>query len=181
MFLPVALRPPSPSCRGMAAISTPGGRMLIVAADQRNGMKAVIRRRRVRQCRKFLRRVRADPPRVRAERHGSGQADCRVARGRSDTARGRFVVLVQPVRHQASDRGTPRRLRRMRGPGDSGSESFTVAYLRRGSLIALDCVNTPRDFAQGRALVEARAAMAAADIADTSRELKTLPVPAPAI
>ena len=28
--------------RGMAAISTPGGRMLIVAADQRNGMKAVM-------------------------------------------------------------------------------------------------------------------------------------------
>ena len=28
--------------RGMAAISTPAGRMLIVAADQRNGMKAVM-------------------------------------------------------------------------------------------------------------------------------------------
>ena len=28
--------------RGMAAISTPSGRMLIVAADQRNGMKAVM-------------------------------------------------------------------------------------------------------------------------------------------
>lgn len=28
--------------RGMAAISTPGGKMLIVAADQRNGMKAVM-------------------------------------------------------------------------------------------------------------------------------------------
>ncbi|MFF5289199.1 tagatose-bisphosphate aldolase [Paractinoplanes globisporus] len=28
--------------RGMAAISTPGGRMLIVAADQRNGMKAAM-------------------------------------------------------------------------------------------------------------------------------------------
>ena len=60
--------------------------------------------------------------------------------------------------------------------GDSGSESFTVAYLREGVLIALDCVNTPRDFAQGRALVEARAVMDAADIADSSRELKTLPV-----
>jgi tagatose 1,6-diphosphate aldolase len=29
--------------RGMAAISTPGGRMLIVAADQRNGMKAAMK------------------------------------------------------------------------------------------------------------------------------------------
>ncbi len=28
--------------RGMAAISTPGGKMLVVAADQRNGMKAVM-------------------------------------------------------------------------------------------------------------------------------------------
>lgn len=32
----------TPERRGLAAISTPGGRMLIVAADQRNGMKAVM-------------------------------------------------------------------------------------------------------------------------------------------
>jgi tagatose 1,6-diphosphate aldolase len=28
--------------RGLSAISTPGGRMLIVAADQRNGMRAAM-------------------------------------------------------------------------------------------------------------------------------------------
>lgn len=60
--------------------------------------------------------------------------------------------------------------------GDSASDSFTVAYLRQGTLVALDCVNTPRDFAQGRALVEARAVLDAAHIADTSRDLKSLPV-----
>ncbi|CAL9654634.1 hypothetical protein [Streptomyces sp. enrichment culture] len=32
----------TPERRGLSAISTPGGRMLIVAADQRNGMKAVM-------------------------------------------------------------------------------------------------------------------------------------------
>ena len=46
MFPPVALRPPSPSCRGMAAVSTPGGKMLIVAADQRNGKQRAGQRRR---------------------------------------------------------------------------------------------------------------------------------------
>jgi 3-phenylpropionate/trans-cinnamate dioxygenase ferredoxin reductase subunit len=59
--------------------------------------------------------------------------------------------------------------------GDQGSESFTVAYLRQGRLVALDCVNTPRDFAQGRALVERQVLVNASDVADTAKALKDLP------
>ena len=38
--------------------------------------------------------------------------------------------------------------------GDPASRSFAVIYLRGGKVIALDCVNSVRDYAQGRRLVE---------------------------
>ncbi len=38
--------------------------------------------------------------------------------------------------------------------GDPDTRSFTVAYLRDGRLIALDCVNRAKDYVQGRKLVE---------------------------
>lgn len=41
--------------------------------------------------------------------------------------------------------------------GDPAARSFSVVYLRDGRVIALDCVNATRDYAQGRRLVEARA------------------------
>ena len=41
--------------------------------------------------------------------------------------------------------------------GDPESRSFSVAYLKAGRLIALDCVNRTRDYAQGRKLIEAKA------------------------
>jgi 3-phenylpropionate/trans-cinnamate dioxygenase ferredoxin reductase subunit len=41
--------------------------------------------------------------------------------------------------------------------GRPDDRKFSVAYLRRGQLIALDCVNTPQDFAHGRALISAGA------------------------
>lgn len=41
--------------------------------------------------------------------------------------------------------------------GDPATRSFSVVYLKDGRVIALDCVNATRDYAQGRRLVEARA------------------------
>ena len=40
--------------------------------------------------------------------------------------------------------------------GDPATRSFAVIYLRQGQVIALDCVNSVKDYAQGRKLVEAR-------------------------
>jgi 3-phenylpropionate/trans-cinnamate dioxygenase ferredoxin reductase subunit len=60
----------------------------------------------------------------------------------------------------------------LRGDPDSGS--FSLIYLAQGRVIALDCVNATRDYAQGRKLVEQGARLSAADLADTSRQLKEL-------
>jgi 3-phenylpropionate/trans-cinnamate dioxygenase ferredoxin reductase subunit len=43
--------------------------------------------------------------------------------------------------------------------GDPAERSFSVVYLRGGQVIALDCVNRTKDYAQGRKLVEARATL----------------------
>jgi 3-phenylpropionate/trans-cinnamate dioxygenase ferredoxin reductase component len=56
--------------------------------------------------------------------------------------------------------------------GDPATRSFSVVYLKGGSIIALDCVNNVRDYSQGRKLVELRLAMSVDDIRDTSRQLK---------
>ena len=40
--------------------------------------------------------------------------------------------------------------------GDPAARSFAVIYLRNGQVIALDCVNSVKDYVQGRKLVEAR-------------------------
>lgn len=61
--------------------------------------------------------------------------------------------------------------------GDPETRSFTVAYLKQGHLVALDCVNNVRDYAQGRKLVEARAEIPADRLADASIPLKEM-VPA---
>lgn len=63
--------------------------------------------------------------------------------------------------------------------GDPQSRAFTVAYLRAGRLLALDCVNNAKDFAQGRALVAQGARVDVAALADPSIALKhLLPTPA---
>ncbi|HEX8653730.1 MAG TPA: FAD-dependent oxidoreductase [Allosphingosinicella sp.] len=59
--------------------------------------------------------------------------------------------------------------------GDPESGSFSLVYLAAGRVIALDCVNAVRDYAQGRKLVEQGARIAAPDLADRSRQLKELP------
>lgn len=56
--------------------------------------------------------------------------------------------------------------------GDTARRSFSVVYLRRKTVIALDCVNAPRDYAQGKALVASRARPDPALLADASRPLK---------
>ena len=40
--------------------------------------------------------------------------------------------------------------------GDPAARTFSVIYLRQGQVIALDCVNSVKDYVQGRKLVEAK-------------------------
>ena len=58
--------------------------------------------------------------------------------------------------------------------GDPAARSFSVVYLREGTVIALDCVNAVRDYVQGRRLVEAGARVDAAVLADRAVALKDL-------
>jgi 3-phenylpropionate/trans-cinnamate dioxygenase ferredoxin reductase component len=58
--------------------------------------------------------------------------------------------------------------------GDPATRSFSVVYLRREKVIALDCVNMVRDYAQGRKLVEMGAVVDPMLLADTETPLKTL-------
>jgi 3-phenylpropionate/trans-cinnamate dioxygenase ferredoxin reductase subunit len=58
--------------------------------------------------------------------------------------------------------------------GDPAERSFSVIYLKEGKVIALDCVNRTRDYAQGRRLVEDRAVIAPELLLDTDVELKAM-------
>ena len=58
--------------------------------------------------------------------------------------------------------------------GSIEARSFSVVYLREGRVIALDCVNRTRDYAQGRKLVEARAQVAPELLADSEMSLKDM-------
>jgi len=58
--------------------------------------------------------------------------------------------------------------------GDPASHSFSVVYLKGGQVIALDCVNRTKDYAQGRKLVEARATIAPEALMDVETPLKEL-------
>ncbi len=58
--------------------------------------------------------------------------------------------------------------------GDPAERKFSVVYLREGRVVALDCVNTTRDYVQGRKLIEARAVIDPALLADTAIPLKDL-------
>ncbi len=58
--------------------------------------------------------------------------------------------------------------------GSVEERSFAVVYLREGRVIALDCVNRTRDYAQGRKLVEARAQIDMGLLADSEIALKDL-------
>jgi 3-phenylpropionate/trans-cinnamate dioxygenase ferredoxin reductase subunit len=58
--------------------------------------------------------------------------------------------------------------------GDPAERSFSVIYLREGRVIALDCVNRTRDYAQGRKLVENRAEIDPERLLDTDTPLKEM-------
>ena len=58
--------------------------------------------------------------------------------------------------------------------GDPEDRKFSVVYLKEGRVIALDCVNMTRDYAQGRKLVEARAVIEPETIANAEIALKDM-------
>ncbi|HEX4848310.1 MAG TPA: FAD-dependent oxidoreductase [Novosphingobium sp.] len=58
--------------------------------------------------------------------------------------------------------------------GDPAARSFSVLYLRKGKVIALDCVNAMKDYVQGRKLVEAGAQIDPALLADAATPLKDM-------
>jgi 3-phenylpropionate/trans-cinnamate dioxygenase ferredoxin reductase subunit len=58
--------------------------------------------------------------------------------------------------------------------GDPASRAFSVIYLRSGKVIALDCVNDVRDYAQGRKFVELGLARPVQKLRDRSIPLKDL-------
>lgn len=58
--------------------------------------------------------------------------------------------------------------------GSPEDKSFSVIYLRHGAVIALDCVNSPRDYVQGKALVHPPAQIDPERLADTTTTLKEL-------
>jgi 3-phenylpropionate/trans-cinnamate dioxygenase ferredoxin reductase subunit len=58
--------------------------------------------------------------------------------------------------------------------GDPKERSFSVVYLKEGRVIALDCVNRTKDYAQGRKLVEARAAIEPELLLDSETDLKAM-------
>ncbi|MBU2340509.1 MAG: FAD-dependent oxidoreductase [Alphaproteobacteria bacterium] len=58
--------------------------------------------------------------------------------------------------------------------GDPEQRKFSVVYLREGRVVALDCVNTTRDYVQGRKLIEARVVVDPALLADPEVPLKDL-------
>jgi 3-phenylpropionate/trans-cinnamate dioxygenase ferredoxin reductase subunit len=58
--------------------------------------------------------------------------------------------------------------------GRPEERSFSVLYLLEGRLIALDCVNSTRDYVQGRKLVLEKRVIEPDRLADTSAQLKEL-------
>jgi len=65
--------------------------------------------------------------------------------------------------------------------GDPASRRFSVAYLHQGQLIALDCVNNARDFAQGRKLIAAGVRPDPAVLADPHVPLANLQAALPTV
>jgi 3-phenylpropionate/trans-cinnamate dioxygenase ferredoxin reductase subunit len=58
--------------------------------------------------------------------------------------------------------------------GEPDKRSFSLIYLRQGRVVALDCVNSVKDYVQGRKLIEAAAAPDPGALADASVPLKEL-------
>jgi 3-phenylpropionate/trans-cinnamate dioxygenase ferredoxin reductase subunit len=58
--------------------------------------------------------------------------------------------------------------------GDPDARSFSVVYLRQGRVVALDCVNSVKDYVQGRKLVAEGVEASPSKLADLSIPLKAL-------
>lgn len=58
--------------------------------------------------------------------------------------------------------------------GETSGHAFACLYLRKGALIAVDAVNSPKDFVQSKALIAAHAVIDPATLADTSIALKDM-------
>jgi 3-phenylpropionate/trans-cinnamate dioxygenase ferredoxin reductase subunit len=58
--------------------------------------------------------------------------------------------------------------------GDPETRSFTVVYRQQGRVIALDCVNSAKDYVQGRALVSRGVSPDSVALADVTVPLKSL-------
>ncbi|QKS01982.1 hypothetical protein F9288_06320 [Sphingomonas sp. CL5.1] len=58
--------------------------------------------------------------------------------------------------------------------GDPASRSFSIVHLKQGRIVALDCVNSAKDYVQGRKLVERGVCANPQRLADTSLPLKDL-------
>jgi len=58
--------------------------------------------------------------------------------------------------------------------GEIDKAGFSIVYLREGRVLALDCVNMVRDYAQGRALVTGRVSADRAALANPEIPLKSL-------
>jgi len=58
--------------------------------------------------------------------------------------------------------------------GSPDTSSFSIVYLRKGRVIALDCVNSVKDYVQGRALVVGGTQVEARVLADSTTPLKML-------
>lgn len=58
--------------------------------------------------------------------------------------------------------------------GDPATRAFSCLYLREGQLIAIDSINTPRDFMQSKVLIGNRAVISPAMLANTDFALKDM-------
>ncbi len=58
--------------------------------------------------------------------------------------------------------------------GDPATRSFAAFYLQEGRIVAVDAVNSPREFMLGKKLVAAGAKIALDDLADTGKDFKAL-------
>jgi 3-phenylpropionate/trans-cinnamate dioxygenase ferredoxin reductase component len=56
--------------------------------------------------------------------------------------------------------------------GDMETQKFSIVYLKDRQVIALDCVNSAKDFSQGKKLVEAGVEVDPLELADATRPLK---------
>jgi 3-phenylpropionate/trans-cinnamate dioxygenase ferredoxin reductase subunit len=58
--------------------------------------------------------------------------------------------------------------------GDVESKKFAVFYLKAGVVVAVDAVNSPKEFMAGRQMVDKRVSVDVARLADASADLKSL-------